>query len=214
MRMWGLLSRTALGPPCMLSVSSMWAGEVTTVSRLGWSLSYTLFKPILSFSLCRRIKISLQSKYAAVKPQTTHWELLVLLKLSSFRGRPWHLSASPIVGKKTFSLVTVSKWLINALHFTTDAEQLLTGDYRGSYHAWVGNDLSWRQPTISVLVTQKDFPMVARHRGSVCGQTQRPHGTPVFEVDTAVLSLLSTCCFVILLSNQSYFPWTVTANQR
>lgn len=35
--------------------------------------------------------------------------------------------------------------------------------------------------------------------------------TPVF--DTATLSDLSTCCFIALLSNHSYFPLIVTTEQ-
>lgn len=55
----------------------------------------------------------------------------------------------------------------------------------------------------------RGFPRYCQAPGfRVCINTR---DTPVF--DTATLSDLSTCCFITLLSNRSYFPLIVTMEQ-
>lgn len=41
----------------------------------------------------------------------------------------------------------------STLCFTAEVKNLHMGDYRGTNHAWMGNDLSWRQTRIRVLMT-------------------------------------------------------------
>lgn len=117
---WDLPSCTARCCICMLAVSRVWAGEVTKATRAqqGWTLSYKLFKPILFFSLCRRMEIlRALEEYPAVKatdhtPRTFSefwWE-------EEVPCIPWlHLERRNLFS----SWVAVLNWLINPLCFTT-----------------------------------------------------------------------------------------------
>ncbi len=161
LRLCDLLSRTSLGCLSILSVSDAWAAdtEVTAVfqGQRGWTLNYMFFKPILFLGIHWTIDVSLQLRNVLLQSQHgPHTELVVVLNQSKNYFR-FSWEEVPHIQRlhpewNTFSPVTFSRWLINCLYFTTEGERFHIDDLRGTWHAWVGNDLFWRHVRISDLI--------------------------------------------------------------
>lgn len=79
-----------------------------------------------------------------------------------------------------------------------EAKNLHTGDYRGTNHAWLGNDLFWRQRRIRVQMTW-GFPGGCQAPGFRVWINTASSWHTCVEVDTATLSHLpvaSSPCWV------------------
>lgn len=96
-------------------------------------------------------------EYPAVRPWTTRRALRAFPSKSYFwvfvGGSPSHSSASPIAKNLSSSCRFKVTHQLFVFH-----KGLCTSDYRGTLHAWVGNDLSWRHTRMKVLMTWEDFP--------------------------------------------------------